>query len=93
MGGSRFFTASLWRVGYEVGRSAGPVRRANVLKATNVWVLCASAGRVGSARWPSVGHAEAGRGGVWKMGDVVYLLIVAAFFALAIGYARVAPRL
>jgi len=27
------------------------------------------------------------------MGDLVYLLVVAAFFALAIGYARIAPRL
>jgi len=27
------------------------------------------------------------------MGDLVYLLIVAAFFALAIGYARIAPKL
>jgi hypothetical protein len=27
------------------------------------------------------------------MGDIVYLLIVVVFFALAIGYARVAPRL
>jgi len=27
------------------------------------------------------------------MGDLVYLLIVVAFFALAIGYARIAPRL
>ena len=27
------------------------------------------------------------------MGDLVYLLIVFAFFALAIGYARIAPRL
>jgi len=27
------------------------------------------------------------------MGDFVYLLIVAAFFALAIGYARIAPKL
>jgi hypothetical protein len=28
-----------------------------------------------------------------EMGDLVYLLIVAAFFALSIGYARIAPRL
>jgi len=27
------------------------------------------------------------------MGDLVYLLIVAAFFALSIFYARIAPRL
>jgi len=27
------------------------------------------------------------------MGDLAYLLIVVAFFALSIGYARVAPRL
>jgi len=27
------------------------------------------------------------------MGDLIYLLIVAAFFALSIGYARIAPRL
>ena len=48
-------------------------------------------GRFGSM---AVGGACRGRTGrVWKMGDVVYLLIVAAFFALAIGYARVAPRL
>jgi hypothetical protein len=32
-------------------------------------------------------------GRVWNMGDLVYLLIVAAFFALSIGYARIAPRL
>ena len=27
------------------------------------------------------------------MGDLIYLLVVAAFFALSIGYARIAPRL
>ena len=27
------------------------------------------------------------------MGDLVYLLIVVAFFALSIAYARIAPRL
>ena len=27
------------------------------------------------------------------MGDLVYLLIVVVFFALSIGYARIAPRL
>jgi len=32
-------------------------------------------------------------GGVWGVGDVFYLVIVFAFFALSFGYARIAPKL
>jgi hypothetical protein len=47
----------------------------------------------GNDRPPTKAGVKGAPGGVTGMGDLVYLLIVFVFFAAAIGYARIAPRL
>ena len=68
-----------------VSADAPPTVESNERQGTVRFGRCTSAVLGGAAPQPGgEGH---------EMGDLVYLLIVAAFFALSIGYARVASRL